>query len=549
MSQVHTCKVEGTNGQCWLRSLDEDTDITPQVGWTLFRECLACDYMQNYLGRADGRRTADRVLGQALASTLDQIKHYDDQLRYTGDSLRRKVSELTILNQVSDALARTSDLQRTIELFLVGVTSGGAIGLNRALLFLVDGDALAGTMGLGHISPEEGRRTWLELAEAGSELQLLIDRVFRGDFGTDPELNGRLRAVSIPRNSDSVVALALKERDAHRIDPQTRPLGHPFLEELYDGLPLVAVPLSLEQEPVGVLLADNFVTGMPILDETIALLQTLANQAAAEIVNKRLHADLEQQLAETEHLYELLRENQNYLLQHERLVDMGKLAATVAHEIKTPLVAIGGFARRARKALDTATDRPRRELDIIIREVGRLERITAEILDYSKDVNLNLEPVDLRTTLDDAVEVVETRIAQARIELRRNYSTTPCEVMADARRIKQVILNLLENAIDAMSPVGDSAGGGCLTLSTRSTDTSAIVEFEDTGPGIPEDLFDRVFTPFFTTKEAGSGLGLPVSRRIITDHGGRISLVPRAVGGTRFTIELPKFRAPNAPSA
>jgi two-component system sporulation sensor kinase A/two-component system, sporulation sensor kinase E len=113
-----------------------------------------------------------------------------------------------------------------------------------------------------------------------------------------------------------------------------------------------------------------------------------------------------------------------------------------------------------------------------------------------------------------------------------------------------VILNLLENAIDAMSPLdADATGGGRLTLSTRSTAVSAIVELEDTGPGIPEDLFDHVFTPFFTTKEAGSGLGLPVSRRIITDHGGRISLEPRAVGGTRFTIELPKFGVPNAPPA
>jgi hypothetical protein len=538
-SAANRCRIEGSNGECWLSTAREG-DLTPGIAWTLFRECIHCETLRSYLNRSEGRRQADRVLGSALSGMFDQLHTYDLQLRNTGDSLRRKVAELTILNQVSDALARTADVNRTIQLFLVGVTAGGAIGLNRALLFLVHGRRLVGTMGLGNLSAEEGRRTWMELAEAGYELGGLIDKVHTGTFEPDAELNGRLRQVHIELETPTLLGTIMFEREPRRIAPDRRPLGHAFLEALYQDLPLVAVPLCHEDEPMGLLLVDNFVSGMPIHDETIALLSTLANQATTEIVNNRLHADLTQQLAETEHLYELLRENQNYLLQHERLVDMGKLATTVAHEIKTPLVAIGGFARRARKALEESERRPRHELDVIIREVQRLERITAEILDYSKEIRLNLEPVDLRATLEEALEVVDTRVAQAQIEVIRYYAQEPCEVMADARRMKQVILNLLENAIDAMSTAEEDTAPKRLTVSTRLGAEHAELELADTGPGIPQDLFDRVFTPFFTTKATGSGLGLPVSRRIVADHGGRIRLATADGGGTRFIIELPR---------
>jgi len=535
------CHISGSRNECWLEANGDAMASELDISISDIRDCLSCEVLRDHLNRADGRRDSDRVLASALSTMFDRLQTYELQLRNTGDSLRRKVVELTIINQVSDALSRTSNVYKAIQIFLVGVTAGGAIGLNRALLFLRDGPQLVGTLGLGHLSAEEGRRTWLELAQTGHELQNLIEDIRHGRFRANAELNRRLRQVSLALDEHSLPGQVLAEREARRVPAGSRHLGHPFLEELYRDLPFVAVPLCLEKEAVGLLLADNFISQMPIPDETISLLHTLANQAAAEIVNNRLHADLEKQLAETEHLYELLRENQNYLLQHEHLVDMGKLATTVAHEIKTPLVAIGGFARRALRALDTPGRPPHRELEVIIREVQRLERITVEILDYSKEAQLHLEPVDLKATLDDAVEVVEGRIAQAGIEIERHYSDTPCEVMADARRIKQVMLNLLENAIEAMSPSEDGAtGGGKLTLVTTTNDDTAMVELSDTGPGIAADLFDRVFTPFFTTKPTGSGLGLPVSRRIVTDHGGRISIETPSNGGTKFRIELPR---------
>jgi signal transduction histidine kinase len=432
-----------------------------------------------------------------------------------------------------------------VQLFLIGVTAGGAGGLNRALLFLAEDDELVGHTGLGHLSREEGQKTWIAMAESGSELQQLIDRVFDGTFHADAELNTMLRTIRLRRDGGSPPATAMRERLARYYSPGGGTTGHPRLDELYKDTPFVAVPLYMEHDEVGVLVADNFVTGLPIIEETISLLQTLAHQAASEIITHRLHDDLQRQLQETEHLYELLRENQNYLLQHERLVDMGKLATTVAHEIKTPLVAIGGFARRAERRLAAGEKPSERDLDMIIKEVSRLERITSEILDYSKEVKLNFEKVDLREALDESLDIVESRLDAAGIQVQRHYANTACLVKADPRRLKQVVLNLLENAIDALSasPLRPT-GGGVITLAVSPAQGSVTLEVSDTGPGIPDDLFDRVFTPFFTTKPEGSGLGLPVTRRIITDHGGRISLSKTELGHTRFLIELPGWHEP-----
>jgi signal transduction histidine kinase len=361
----------------------------------------------------------------------------------------------------------------------------------------------------------------------------------------DEELNARLRGIRIPRRGSSPLAAVLQERMVRYLGPDSSSVGHPDLDLLYQDTPFVAVPLHLENEEVGVLMADNFLTGLPILEETLNLLQTLANQAAAEILGHRLHADLQRQLQETEHLYELLRENQNYLLQHERLVDMGKLATTVAHEIKTPLVAIGGFARRAERGLATGEPPSQHDLKMIISEVTRLEGITNQILDYTKEVKLNLQRVDLRDTLEESIEIVESRLASAQIHVERRYADGSCVVKGDPRRLKQVVLNLLENAIDALSvDERSSATAGTITLAVSPAADSVRLLVSDTGPGIPEDLFDRVFTPFFTTKPDGSGLGLPVTRRIVTDHGGRISLTRTEEGHTQFQIELPGWQEP-----
>ena len=242
--------------------------------------------------------------------------------------------------------------------------------------------------------------------------------------------------------------------------------------------------------------------------------------------------ELKQRQKELELATKLLRENQSYLLQTERWVDIGKIATTVAHEMKTPLVAIGGYAHRALKQAEQGK-LCSHELEVIVKETERLERITSEILDYSKPTKLSYEKKDLNVLIRDALEVLKDKLKYNGVKLRTKLLLDTPILEVDPKRIEQVLFNLIENAIDAMPQ------GGFLTVKTKKKEDFAIFEIEDTGCGINEENLQKLYIPFFTTKPKGSGLGLPVSKKIIADHSGYIEVKSEVNKGTKFAVYLP----------
>ncbi len=211
---------------------------------------------------------------------------------------------------------------------------------------------------------------------------------------------------------------------------------------------------------------------------------------------------------------------------------MGKVATTVAHEIKTPLIAIGGHARRALKSIKNQKLDPH-DLEIIVSEVERLESLTSQILDYSKETRLSLSRRDLNRIIEETLETLQERLIFSNIQLKTKFSPDIGEIKLDPQRIKQVLFNLIENAIEAMPQ------GGNLTVTTRKKKNSVSLEMEDTGKGIAEEDMKTLFLPFCTSKPKGSGLGLPVSKKIIVDHKGTIDVQSQVNVGTRFIIILP----------
>jgi signal transduction histidine kinase len=204
----------------------------------------------------------------------------------------------------------------------------------------------------------------------------------------------------------------------------------------------------------------------------------------------------------------------------------------VAHEIKTPLIAIGGYARRALSNLKNEKFDPR-DLEIIVSEVERLEKLTSQILDYSKKTKLSFSKHDLNRIIQETVEVLQERLKSNNIQLTTKFSKDIREIEIDAQRIKQVLFNLIGNAIEAMPQ------GGGLAITTQKKKNSMKLEIKDTGKGIPEGEKKNLFIPFYTTKPKGSGLGLAVSKKIIADHKGTIEVQSQVNMGTKFTIILP----------
>ena len=230
-----------------------------------------------------------------------------------------------------------------------------------------------------------------------------------------------------------------------------------------------------------------------------------------------------------------------YLLEVERkrqekLAALGEMAARVAHELRNPISVIGGFLRRLKKHADNP-DLRERYLDILQNEIERLEGIVNEILEFSRDVRkLNFSEFDLLELVREVYLLHEEKLEANGIEFEIICDRSEVEVFADRSRIKQVLINLVQNAIDAAPK-----NSGKIRVSVEEEKGRVRVEVWNNGEAIPPDMKEKVFTPFFTTKVHGTGLGLPISKKIIEDeHNGKIWAESSERRGTAFIFEIPK---------
>lgn len=216
----------------------------------------------------------------------------------------------------------------------------------------------------------------------------------------------------------------------------------------------------------------------------------------------------------------------------EDLALLGQAAAAVAHELKTPLVAIGGFAQQINRDLEEG--HPHQEkLRIIVDQVAHMEQLLREMLDYSRPIELRLQAQSLNELVGDVVALCAASAKEAEVQIVQQADPDMDSPPLDGGRMKQVILNLLQNAVQA------SPRGGKVWVITRQTPKYVEVEVSDQGSGIAQDYWDQLFFPFFTTKRGGTGLGLAISHKIVEAHQGVLELVKSNENGTTFRVQLP----------
>ncbi len=244
-------------------------------------------------------------------------------------------------------------------------------------------------------------------------------------------------------------------------------------------------------------------------------------------------------IVENSKLYERMKER-------DRLAALGEMAAGLAHEIRNPLGAIKGAAQfLAPQELPADTSE---FLGVIVEEVNRLNTVVTQFLDYSRPLKQNFAPTDVTDVVNRTLKLLTNEIPPS-IKLELDLASSLPKVQADPEQLKQVLINLLQNAVQAMPE------GGTLSLTVRCpddvpawrfADAPALVELRvrDTGHGIPDESRAHMFVPFYTTKEKGTGLGLAICDRIVKNHGGSISLTSKVGDGTEFLIRLPAIPEP-----
>jgi PAS domain S-box-containing protein len=224
-----------------------------------------------------------------------------------------------------------------------------------------------------------------------------------------------------------------------------------------------------------------------------------------------------------------LKRLQERLVMTERMAALGEVAAKVAHEIRNPLISVGGFAKRLEKKLNGNL---KEYADIITKEVGRLEGILNEILGFVKEIRIVKESVASESLIDDIISLIQSDIKERGISIVRE-SDGPIVLYVDPGRMKEALLNLLKNAVQAIGH------NGTISIKTCLHDTEAVIEITDTGEGITDENMPFIFDPFFTTKQVGTGLGLSITHRIIEEHKGRIEVKSSPGIGTTFRLFIP----------
>ncbi|HAM51329.1 MAG TPA: hypothetical protein DCP92_11805 [Nitrospiraceae bacterium] len=224
--------------------------------------------------------------------------------------------------------------------------------------------------------------------------------------------------------------------------------------------------------------------------------------------------------------------NQKLAREAENLATVGRSLSAVAHDMKTPLIAIGGFTQLVKKHVHG--DHPHRDkLDIIIDETQRLENMVKDMLDFSRPLQLDQSPENVAAVIEECLKVVAAEAQRMKIVVKCDCAQGLSAISIDRMRMKQALINLIMNAIQA-SPEGET-----VTVRSYQTRQKSVIEVIDCGCGIPVDQREGIFIPFFSTKKDGTGLGLPIVKKIVEAHRGQIQILDNPKHGTIFRIVLP----------
>jgi len=250
--------------------------------------------------------------------------------------------------------------------------------------------------------------------------------------------------------------------------------------------------------------------------------------SVAEVEGMLYFTGLVRDLTETKAL-------QERIIKSERLAALGQVVAEITHEIKNPLMLIGGFARQLTKQV--SEEKALEKLNVIVKEVSRLEDLLQEMRELYLPRTLHKEVFDVDALLQDVHELIKADCEKKGIKSVLEVNHEGARIEGDQAKLKQVFLNLVKNAVEAMED------GGNLRIDSQRTGDMVEITITDDGCGIPRENIEKIFAPFFTTKEKGSGLGLSISKSIIEDHpGSSFTLESEEGRGTRIKITMPVSR-------
>ncbi len=506
----------------------------------LIQCCFKCDYFKQVKERVQGRRWADITLLETMEDALIRSSKYSQKVEDLYMEVIRRSKLMNLLGEVSKIIARLDKEEDIILAILTVITARQGLGFNRAFVFLrgPEFNLIRGKYALGPSSPDEASSIWKILEkDATVSLDKLVSKGQKLHYLRSSPLTNITKKLTLPMNDpESVLVKAMQEvrfveKSELRSESDIRVAEALGLEEF------CTCPIATVEDSLGLIIVDNIFTGAEISAEDAQLLEMIVSHATTSLRAAQLKESLNKNIDSLKSTYRKLRANEERMMKAERLAISGELTSSVLHEIKNPLVSIGGFARNLINS-ESITGRDREKLEIIVNETMRLERYLDNL--QSEVHHLALEIGDVNQILEDNCNLISEDLRERNIRLQKSLSPNIARCAFDIVKINEVFLNILQNGIEAIG------SDGTIRIETKQEDSLVVVEIFDNGRGIAQEHINRIFTPFFTTKDEGSGLGLAFAHRIIQDHGGNISVQSTEGEGTTFRISLPVAAAMSA---
>ena len=422
-------------------------------------------------------------------------------------------------------IQRTLRLNDLIHFFLSALTSPAGGNFTAAILFLFNkrSHVLQGMLGVTQetsrlaLPPESTLQSWHH-PRVTADIQR---RQRDGDFNRAAirlrfQLAGTAPITTVCKEGISRVLPGSAAEDELAV----------LLTHFFSSREYACIPLSGREGLIGALVLTG--NAASLLSPRLAEGEAYARHAEVAIDNvlllRRLESDNEE-----------LRGIEARTQQDEKMALLGELVASIAHDLKNPMIAISGFARRLERLVDG--DEARFYAETIKREARRLEEIIGGILSFSRKQMICYDSCQLPELISDLLINEEQSLAQANIHVEVKAEAGLPMIFGDAVRLSQLFTNLIQNAAQAMPQ------GGELTLRLKTVrllgDRAVQVEVEDSGAGIPEEVIGSIFKPFFTTRAEGTGLGLAICARIVEQHQGKIRVLNSPAGGALFRVTLP----------
>jgi len=462
-------------------------------------------YKEKELARREGLVSMLSVPMCIKEKVIGVINCYTSYPRTFSKSEEEMLS--TVANQAAicienSGLMETLDIDEILRLVLEGVIKN--IGFDRARLYLVN-----------------ERRDVLECKMA---------------VGVDVE---KIKGIELPLDPEaSIVSRSVIEKKPYVIpDARIDPRVNPVLKEKFNLHSLVVIPLLTKEKALGAIAADHTEPGRRLTKETLDSVMTVAQQAGLAIQNASMYQELKNFSRQMEEKIQKttadLRKTEAELVRSEKLAALGQLAAGIAHEIRNPLTSINILIHSLRERLPSENSQ-QEDLKVIEEEIHRMNEIVDQFLRFAKPAPPFFEKTDVLSIVEETLQLLRPQIEKQRIVVEKEFQALPM-IQMDPEQMKQAMLNLLLNAIQAMPE------GGQLTLKGRNSEDGQWIHLsiQDSGMGISGEDIDKLFDPFFSTKEGGIGLGLSITHRIIDQHHGKIEVETIPGEGTLFTVCLP----------